>query len=149
MFLKLVYLCKEHPKTNWQAWVGEQDKTRWRQHVLSLLSSIHRYCFFFVLLLGPFLVAKQLTVSMRAIYTSYGKDTSRAMQFPFPTSCLLHGLRFHLHGPVGDESFCKVECRARPFQLNTLSGDFHPHPCWRTSTICAKQPGRHFVLQLI
>ena len=52
----------------------------------------------FVFLLDSFLVAEQQTVSMLDKYTSYGKDTTRAIQFPFPPSCPLHGLRFQLHG---------------------------------------------------
>ena len=84
----------------------------------------------FVFLLDSFLAAEQQTVSMLDKYTSYGKDTTRAIQFPFPPSCPLHGLRFQLHG--GRRTFLQGRLPfdaegARPFQAITMSGDIHPN----------------------
>ena len=84
----------------------------------------------FVFLLGSFLVAEQQTVSMLDMYTSYGKDTTTVIQFPFPPSCLLHGLRFQLDG--GRRTFLQgrlpcgvVDC---PMMRKVLDC-FKPSPC--------------------
>ena len=85
----------------------------------------------FIFPLGFFLVTEQQTASRLDMYTLYGKDTTRAMQIPFPQSCPLYGLRFQLHG--GRRMFLQGRLPydvdgARSFQLIRLSGDIHPNP---------------------
>ena len=83
----------------------------------------------FVFFLDSFLVAEQQTVSMLDKYTSYGKDTTRAIQFPFPPSCPLHGLRFQLHG--GRRTFLqgRLPCNGSTAlwygRCSTVSSDHH------------------------
>lgn len=84
----------------------------------------------FVFPLGSFLVTKQRTVSMLDMYTSYGKDTTRVIQIPFLSTCLVHGLRFQLHG--GRRTFLQGQVPydvdgVQSFQIR-LSGDIHPNP---------------------
>lgn len=98
-------------------------------HALSGLLSLP-LLLLFVFPLGSFLVTKQRTVSMLDMYTSYGKDTTRVIQIPFLSACLVHGLRFQLHG--GRRTFLQGQVPydvdgAQSFQIR-LSGDIHPNP---------------------
>ena len=103
----------------------------------------------FVFPLGFFLVTEQQTMHMNWLYR---KDTTRAIQFPFPPTRPLYGLRFQLHD--GRRTFLQGRLPydvdgARSFQPIRLSGDIHPNPgpprrgilkvsLWRMSTDCAK-----------